>query len=84
MIHSLFERLLRIGIVIALAALLSNCGLKGDLYLPEPDKVSEQATPDPTSTDQSGATGAFATNGTAEDQEEKARAKQPSDKSNQP
>lgn len=86
MIHSVFDRLLRISFGIALVALLGSCGLKGDLYLPEPEKAVEQVSPESTSADQPDAsvTATSATSGTADDQEEKARAKQPADPSNQP
>ena len=86
MIHSVFGRLLQVSIAVALIALLSNCGLKGDLYLPEPEKAADQGSPESTAADQpdTEATDTSATNKTTEDPDEKARAKKPADTLNQP
>lgn len=73
-----------IGIV--LVALLSNCGLKGDLYLPEPEKAAQEGSVGSASAEQpdDAAAATSVTSETADDKDEKARAKQSGGTSNQP
>jgi predicted small lipoprotein YifL len=46
MINSAAGRLLRILLGVLLIAGLTSCGLKGDLYLPEPEKTATDSTPE--------------------------------------
>lgn len=51
MISSAACKVVRAFIGALLVAALTNCGLKGDLYLPEPEEVANDQTGKPDSTD---------------------------------
>jgi predicted small lipoprotein YifL len=86
MINSRAGRLLRILIGSLLVAALSNCGLKGDLYLPEPEQATSDAAQDEATADKAVDTSADAsqTDESKGDDEEKTAGEQPAGTTPQP
>jgi predicted small lipoprotein YifL len=86
MINSSAGRLLRILIGSLLVAAISNCGLKGDLYLPEPEQAASDVTQDEASADKAvdAPTAASQTDESSDDDEEKISGEQPAGAAPQP
>ncbi len=86
MTNSRAGRLLRILIGSLLVAAISNCGLQGDLYLPEPEKAASDVTQDAANADKAVAAPAAAspTDESNDDDEEKTSGEQPAGATPQP
>jgi predicted small lipoprotein YifL len=86
MTNSRAGQLLRILIGSLLVAALSNCGLKGDLYLPEPEKAASDAAQDAATADKAvdASADASQTDESNDDDEEKTAGEQPAGATPQP
>jgi predicted small lipoprotein YifL len=86
MINSRAGRLVRIVIGTLLVAAVSNCGLKGDLYLPEPEQAASDAAQDEATADKAvdASADASQTDESDDDDEEKTAGEQPAGATPQP